>query len=295
MHAAPFPSPQGFTLSLGGLRPIQPSGFVPPRHRRNYTDGLVQHYLHTAFGDLFPAMRVTEDGAAQFWHVTGGIETCSLSRPATSIEEIGQRVASRLLGGWSLLCDATRQAPTGEGIRSLLLHLHLPDPRYALDFYRIAEPPNGPGMVHIIYGFDSEENPSVPIAQALSIFLGIGIDEADSLLFQAVREPVALPAPPPQPPALPRDPFRPVAVPPVPRRGLFGRLGLAISAVVFAAAATVLVVVSHRGDEPTGSSTTAADAAGAFGKPDTRTDDSPALPKEVGGSFGMLQGDPASR
>lgn len=237
MHAAPFPSPQGFHLKLGDLSSIEPSGFVPPKRRRTYTDGLVQHYLQTAFGELFPSMRIASENFAQFWHIADGVETCGISRPAASIEEIGQPVASRLLGGWSSLCEATRQAPTGEGIRSLLLHLHLPDPRYALDFYRVAETPGKTPLLHIFYGFDSIQKPSLPVAEALSIFLGISMDDADALLFQAVQGAGAVPAP--------REP----AAPPARRRGLFQRLGFAASAVAVATTAALSMVAPKRNHE----------------------------------------------
>ncbi len=176
-----------FVLDIRQLRPIQPSGFVPPRQRKTYASPDVQEFLQQAFGGLFPTLQLLDDGGAEYVHVTAGVETCGRSRSVASARELPRGEVMKILEGWISLRKEIMEASTCEGIRSLLLNLRVPDPGKSISLYRIYDAPSGKPGIHILYGFESPEFPSVPVEQAVAAILGMEVDQLDSLLFASMK------------------------------------------------------------------------------------------------------------
>lgn len=165
-----------------GLKPIQPSGFVPPSQRTGYSDPLVQDLLKEAFGDQFPKLESVEKNTAIYRHDTPVIRSLADCVAAQSIQDIPQAEIMRLLQGWIVLRKIVIETTVPEGVRSLLMNLQVPDPHVAPHFYRISGPKSEEKKLYVLIGFEGPAAPSMALEEAIAAMLNVKPSQLESLL-----------------------------------------------------------------------------------------------------------------
>jgi hypothetical protein len=173
-------------LDITDLKPIQPSGFVPPSQRTGYSDPFVQGLLSQAFGGQFPRLESIEKNVARYRYDHPEEATLGDMAAARSIEDIPQAEAMRLLQGWITLRRIVMESTSPEGVRSLLMNLRIPDPRVAPCFYRVSDPPNGDRKLFILIGFEGPSAPSVTLEEGLAAMLDVKPSQLESLLATSI-------------------------------------------------------------------------------------------------------------
>jgi hypothetical protein len=165
-----------------GLKPIQPSGFVPPSQRTDYSDPLVQDLLKEAFGDQFPKLESVERNTAIYRHDDPAVRSLVDCVAAQSIQDIPQAEIMRLLQGWIVLRKIVIETTVPQGVRSLLMNLQVPDPRVAPRFYRVSGSKNEEKKLFVLIGFEGPDAPSMALEEAIATMLNVKPSQLESLL-----------------------------------------------------------------------------------------------------------------
>jgi len=178
-----------------GLKPIQPSGFVPPSQRTDYSDLLVQDLLREAFGGQFPKLEAIEKNAAIYRHenpASGSLIDCAAVQ---SIDDIPQTEIMRLLQGWITLRRIVMETAAPEGVRSLLMNLRIPDPRVAPHFYRISNQEGEERKLYVLIGFEGPTAPSMALEEGIASMLNVKPSQLESLLATSMGPSKSTPRP----------------------------------------------------------------------------------------------------
>ncbi len=169
-------------LNTKDLKPIQPSGFVPPSQRVHYSHILVQNFLFEAFGGLFPKLEMLEDGTAVYRHRNSNTDSFTSCVAAESINDIPQGEAMKLLQGWITLRKLVMEATVPEGVRSLLMNLKIPHPRVSPWFYHLRETLDGQKKLYILIGFEGPAVTLVSLEEGIAAIMNVPPSQLESLL-----------------------------------------------------------------------------------------------------------------
>jgi hypothetical protein len=177
-----------------GLKPIQPSGFVPPSQRTGYSDPVVQDFLQDAFGGQFPKLESFKENAAVYRNenpAAGSLIDCVAAK---SLKDIPQPEIMRLLQGWITLRRSVMETAAPEGVRSLLMNLRIPDPRVAPHFYRIGNVKTADPKLYVLTGFEGPTAPSVTLEEGIAAMLQVSPSQLESLLASSMTSSPSTPS-----------------------------------------------------------------------------------------------------
>lgn len=169
-------------LDTTGLKPIQPSGFVPPSQRVGYSDPLVQDLLRKAFRGQFPRLDYVGEDSAVYRHENPATDSFASSTVANSIQDLPQPEVMRLLQGWIALRKIAMEPTVPEGVRALLMNLKIPDPRVAPSLYRVQGIADDRKKLYILIGFEGPAVPSIALEEGIAAMMNVPPSQLESLL-----------------------------------------------------------------------------------------------------------------
>jgi len=160
---------------------IKPPGLDSPKKAISYHHPQVQHIISGAFSGLFPSIVQSEEGIAYQLLDQKGFDRCVKSQPAKNISDIPKPELLRLMEGWIRLRRRLQDEELGKSIQSILLNFRVPDPRTAIEHYRIEKIGDTKRLI-VFWGFETAKKPCVPLERALSLFLDVPTGHLQSIL-----------------------------------------------------------------------------------------------------------------
>jgi len=167
------------------LSPIKSSSFSSAKNNIDYTHSSVQKILRESFGMILPSIVQTDEGLAYQAIDQNGVTHSINAQPAQNISDIPKSQLLKLLEGWIRIRRRNLDSSISNSIQSIFLNLRLPDPRKAIQQY-LVENSTEKKRLYIMWGYESEDAPSVSIDKALSIFLDVPRDNLQSVLMTAM-------------------------------------------------------------------------------------------------------------
>lgn len=175
-------------VDLEKMRPVRPPGFSSPKGGVSYHDPKVQEVLASSYGKVFP--RILEKDGEFCYHSVDELrrETTAVSKPVRNISDIPKGELLRLMEGWIKCRRLLQVEKMPNRIEAILLNFKVPNPRKSLECYRTYQDGDRTRL-HILWGFESEDAPSVSVERALSILLDVPVSHMQSILSTSMPAP----------------------------------------------------------------------------------------------------------
>ncbi len=169
-------------VDLGKWQMVKMPGLSAPSHQGDYFSAEVQAILSRNFGLTFPEV-VSLEGEYYYRAIDDkGIDRAAKSKAVKNIADIPKGEILRLMEGWirSQRCLADEGLPNH--VRSILLNLKVPNPRRAIQQYRLYKDDQGQERLMILWGFENKDAPAVSLEKAISSIMDVPVKHLQSIL-----------------------------------------------------------------------------------------------------------------
>jgi len=153
-------------------KPIRSTSLSDDKNGIDYRDIHLQEIVREAFPDIFPSIVQIDKQWVYQLLSKNGKDRCSRSSAIDKYNDIPATEVNKLLEGWIILRRKAMEGGISNNLHSILLNFRVPHPEKAIDCYRI-EKRNGEERLIVLWGYESDNTPSISLEKALSIMLGV--------------------------------------------------------------------------------------------------------------------------
>ncbi len=169
------------------LQPVTPAGLSGPRSQSSYTDPRVQQILSESFSGTFPLIQSTPNGPEYIQLDRKNRNLIAQATPVINIGDIPKGELLRLMEGWMRVRRRITEEQFPKEVQSILLNLKVPSPRSSIQRYLIYKK-GEEKKLFVLWGYQSEKEPHIPLEKALSMFLDVPLGHLQSILTTSISK-----------------------------------------------------------------------------------------------------------